>query len=149
MGPGKLEKERGQASTGGQPALWEGDNRILLVQAETKKEDRKSPGITLPVRNSGSYSFREVTLGIWKSCVSSELVELRRFRMGRKYLEVLTAKMMLGMRKKVHHPRQNQKAFQGSAIMSHRITWPLSRAAERGWQVAICCVTSSLTQATY
>lgn len=36
---------------------------------------------------------------------------LRRFRMGRKYLEVLTAKMMLGMRKKVHHPRQNQKAF--------------------------------------
>lgn len=25
---------------------------------------------------SGSYSFKEVTLGIWKSCVSSELVEL-------------------------------------------------------------------------
>lgn len=24
----------------------------------------------------GFYSFREVTLGIWKSCVSSELVEL-------------------------------------------------------------------------
>lgn len=36
---------------------------------------------------------------------------LRRFRMGRKYLEVLTAKIMLGMRKKVHHPRQNQKEF--------------------------------------
>lgn len=31
--------------------------------------------------------------------------------MGRKYLEVLTAKTMLGIRKKVHHPRQNQKAF--------------------------------------
>lgn len=31
--------------------------------------------------------------------------------MGRKYLEVLTAKMMLGIRKKVHQPRQNQKAF--------------------------------------
>lgn len=25
---------------------------------------------------SGSYSFREVTLGMWNSCVSSELVEL-------------------------------------------------------------------------
>lgn len=36
---------------------------------------------------------------------------LRRFRIGRKYLEVLTAKMMLGIRKKVHHARQNQKAF--------------------------------------
>ena len=31
--------------------------------------------------------------------------------MGRKYLEVLIAKTMLGIRKKVHHPRQNQKAF--------------------------------------
>lgn len=29
---------------------------------------------------SGSYSFREVTLGIWKSCVSSELVELQHHR---------------------------------------------------------------------
>lgn len=28
-----------------------------------------------------------------------------------KYLEVLTAKMTLGSRKKVHHARQNQKAF--------------------------------------
>lgn len=36
---------------------------------------------------------------------------LRRFQTGRKYLEVLTAKMMLGIRKKVHHARQNQKAF--------------------------------------
>lgn len=43
---------------------------------------------------------------------------LRRFRMGRKYLEVLTAKMMLGMRKKVHHPRQNQKAFWTGAMRS-------------------------------
>lgn len=34
-------RRRGQASTGGQPALWGGDYRILLVQAETKKEDRK------------------------------------------------------------------------------------------------------------
>lgn len=118
--------------------------------------------------------------------------------MGWKYLEVLIAKMMLGTRKKVHHARQNQKAFwsrgcgvssrglglgssvwqaptapvsaglgqgrclpqvllihppgalmstspyecpaltQGSAIMSHRITRPLSRAPERGWQVAMC-----------
>lgn len=31
--------------------------------------------------------------------------------MGWKYLEVLIAKMMLGTRKKVHHARQNQKAF--------------------------------------
>lgn len=36
---------------------------------------------------------------------------LRRFQMGWKYLEVLIAKMMLGTRKKVHHARQNQKAF--------------------------------------
>lgn len=126
--------------------------------------------------------------------------------MGRKYLEVLIANTMLGIRKNVHHPRQNQKAFwdggcrvstlcwerrppmrldtpspprtqqgargrdlrpegkdrgvgsrrplrrpphpralvswgrtltQGSATMSHRITRPLSRAAERGWQVAM------------
>lgn len=34
-------RRRGQASTGGQPALWGGGYRILLVQAETKKEDRK------------------------------------------------------------------------------------------------------------
>lgn len=31
--------------------------------------------------------------------------------MGRKYFEVLTAKTMLGIRKKVHQARQNQKAF--------------------------------------
>lgn len=33
--------------------------------------------------------------------------------MGRKYLEVLTAKTILGIRKKAHHERQNQKAFWG------------------------------------
>lgn len=27
---------------------------------------------------------------------------------------------------------------QGSAIMSQRITWPLSRATERGWQLVMC-----------
>lgn len=92
--------------------------------------------------------------------------------MGRKYLEVLTAKMMLGIRKKVHQARQNQKAFwnwvqvqsrslgfpysardmaklleqrchssaltQGAANMSQTITRPLSRAPDRGWQVAMC-----------
>lgn len=31
--------------------------------------------------------------------------------MGWKYLEVLVAKTTLGSRKKVHHARQNQKAF--------------------------------------
>lgn len=36
---------------------------------------------------------------------------LSRFRMGWKYLEVLIAKMTLGIRKKAHQPRQNQKAF--------------------------------------
>lgn len=75
---------------------------------------------------------------MWKSCVSSELLELRRFQTGWQCLEVFIAKMMLGTRKKAQQPRQNQKAFQGSAIMSHRITRLLSRAPERGWQVAMC-----------
>lgn len=122
---GKLEKRRGQPSTRGQPGLWDRGCRCLLVQAETRKKDRKPPGITLPCYKlkrkqvvvgdgshphpdrdpsvlpscilktpnlspstqalrdyggaeltSGFYNFREVTLGIWKSCVSSELVEL-------------------------------------------------------------------------
>jgi len=78
----------------------------------------------------------------------------------------LMAKIMLGMRKKVQHPRLNQKArggtkrdlgslvvagpsvrcsngvlTQGSAMRSHRITLPLSRAVARGWHEA----TSSLS----
>lgn len=48
--------------------------------------------------------------------IQAALSHLSRFRMGRKYLEVLTAKMMLGMRKKVHQPRQNQKAFWTGAM---------------------------------
>lgn len=106
---------------------------------------------------------------------------MSRLRMGRKCLVSLMAKIMLGMRKKVQHPRLNQKAFckerthgsllgcagrggtkrdlgslvvagpsvrcsngvltQGSAMRSHRITLPLSRAVARGWHEA----TSSLS----
>lgn len=36
---------------------------------------------------------------------------MSRLRMGRKCLESLMAKMMLGMRKKVQQPKLNQKAF--------------------------------------
>lgn len=45
---GKLEEKRGQASTRGQPGLWDRNYGSLLVQAETRKKDRKPPGITLP-----------------------------------------------------------------------------------------------------
>lgn len=38
-------------------------------------------------------------------------VYMSLLRMGRKCLVSLMAKMMLGMRKKVQHPRLNQKAF--------------------------------------
>lgn len=48
---------------------------------------------------------------------------LRRFRMGRKYLEVFTAKMILGMRKKVHQARQNQKAFWKGCEASQLAGW--------------------------
>lgn len=119
-----LEEWRGQSRTRGQPGLWSRGYRCRLVQAETRKKDRKPPGVTLPCYKlkrkqvgewvlstprlrpqaflpscmlktpnlssleqalrdyggveltGGFYSFREVTLGIWKSCVSSELVEL-------------------------------------------------------------------------
>lgn len=55
----------------------------------------------------------EVSGGVWAPVAPTVLAapHLRRFQMGWKYLEVLIAKMMLGTRKKVHHARQNQKAF--------------------------------------
>lgn len=59
VGPGKLEKERGQASTGGQPALWGGDYRILLVQVETKKEDRKPLLETKKKTSEGRWRGRD------------------------------------------------------------------------------------------
>lgn len=67
-------------------------------------------------------------------CSSTGLAapHLRRFQMGWKYLEVLIAKMMLGTRKKVHHARQNQKAFwsRGCGVSSPgRGSWVLQAPA--------------------
>lgn len=59
----------------------------------------------------GTWWLHGLIPGLLMSLLVLATPHLRRFRIGRKYLEVLTAKMMLGMRKKVHQPRQNQKAF--------------------------------------
>ena len=60
---------------------------------------------------AGPSSWKGSFLGPCGTPQAWQPPHLRRFRMGRKYLEVLTAKMTLGIRRKAHQPRQNQKAF--------------------------------------
>lgn len=62
-------------------------------------------------RKHGGLVGEEPTSPVPASPPSPPASHMSRLRMGRKCLVSLTAKMMLGMRKKVQHPRLNQKAF--------------------------------------
>lgn len=86
--------------------MWKGQVSSEPVELEKEKEEnirgsRRSPHLpSLHPPTPGSPPAHPMPASY-----------MSRLRMGRKCLVSLMAKMMLGMRKKVQHPRLNQKAF--------------------------------------